>query len=167
MGIFYTFGLCVGFKVEEDEIKKVFRKEDLIPGEFHMKKRFDPKTGEELSPAKVWDKKPVRLSWYEVDGKRFEPVKFFDHLGEILSKKFECTVTYWFNAYDTSYVVFSTLLTDSENRIDEGKITVSTDSVSIDKIVKAEKSLNDLRLRLEEAGLKVGEPKVFIASSAG
>lgn len=55
-----------GFKILTSEIDRVFCKTE--PGIFHLEKRFNPKTGQEIKPEKVFDVRPS--SYYELNGEK-------------------------------------------------------------------------------------------------
>lgn len=168
MGIDYTFSLCIGYEFTEGEVEKVFQKETKTEGKFHLEDRFDEKTGVKLKPVKVWDIKPERYIWLELDGEKAESVN--EGFDVILQKHFNCSVDSTFNCTGDNTVIFSPIRKSKGRKqpaVDEGRVTVYENEISVEEVISLHIQLQELGAKLKLAGLPVGDAKVFISSSIG
>ena len=164
MGITYSFRLCVGFEIAQDDIKKCFLKEDKIPGKYHMEDRFDPKTGMKLKPVKVCDVKPIDNSVLIIDGEEIDPD---DELEGVLEKTFNCHVE-TFGSYCAGELTYCFYLNKPVRSSNGGHpISIYNDSVDVDEVISLESKLITLKNHLQSVGLNVDKPRVFIAQSVG
>ena len=145
MGIDYSVSLALGFRVTQEEIRKVFGvKQEL---RFHMEPRFDPKTGARLKDEKVIDQdEGVVLMWDGEDIMEFELV-------EELARKIGCS--YWIDGTtgwsdDRDYILGPDLPEEGDG-VDEGRITVGA-GCSLSKLLDASFRLNEIKAGLERFG---------------
>lgn len=165
MGIDYSFSLVYGFEMSEEEAEAPWKKTEKNPGKFHMEDRFDPKTGAKRPPVKVWDINPSTESWLEIDGKKYDepdPEEF----DEILAKKFGCNVE-GFGSWpsgELTKVFFVNKSVGWKEADDYGRVTIYNNTIPTKDLEKLVPKAIALRDKLREAGYKVGEPEIFIAT---
>jgi len=168
MGVNFNFSLQVGFEIPESQLEKVFLRSEEIPGSFSLEKRFDPKTGKEVEPVKVWDVPPKTETWLEIQGVRYNCDMYELAESHILSGLLKCYVES-FHDENTVYV-FSPLPFFSDRREpyeDYGRVSLYDVEVTVDKVLSMKDSLEELRLKLINIGLDPGPAKVFISRSVG
>ena len=164
MGIDYSYNLCMGFEVPEGTVHAKFRKTEEFPGTFHMEDRYDPKTGTKLEQVKVWDQKPTSVTWYEVDGQKYTDPET-ECWEDILSEKFGCHVeTYGcYLSGELNFVFDVSAQVSYKDARSEGRITFYNESLSCEEVFRLMPAALILQSRLEEAGFKVGKPRIFLA----
>ena len=168
MGIDYTFNLLIGFEFDESEVEKTFIKSSKTQGKFHFEDRFDQKSGNKLNPIKVWDEKPKADRWLEFNGEKFDE-NFQEGFSEYLEELLDCNINITYNNTGDNKVTFSPnrISKRKKSAIDEGRVTVWEDSISLEEVMELNPKIASLKAKLINIGLKPEEAKIFISSSIG
>lgn len=164
MGVSYSLRLCFGFELDYSVVDASFAKHVSDPGEFHMEDRFDPKTGDKVAPIKVWDRKPSKTSWYEIDGQKYDDLEP-EELGRLLENKLGCYVEQFGNwsAGELTWVFYVNDPIDWKEADHLGSATIYNNSIGYTHIIALMPKVLKLQKKLEDLGYKPGEPRVFIA----
>ncbi|HUU87650.1 MAG TPA: hypothetical protein VMX17_07860 [Candidatus Glassbacteria bacterium] len=166
MGIDYTFILRVGYQIKEEDLIKAFMKQTITPERFHYEDRFDIKTGEKTKPQKVIDeKKQVDCTWI-IGSERFKEDSYEDVMAALVNT-FNCNVDYTGDFCSGNFVYEFYLHEDNGKSEDYGKVTLYNMEMLLQKVVNMHGPLLGLKLKMENLGLMVGPPKVFISSRIG
>lgn len=165
MGVDYSYYLVFGFEIDEDLALAPFKKQTKDEGEFHLEDRFDPKTGAKTKPHVVWDRKPSKKTWYEVNGEEFSedfPMEHFDSVvGEFLGCEIESCGS-WPSGELTKvfHVNKSMNWKDADNY---GRHTIYNNEMSASELPDLIEKAKLLKEKMEKLGYKVKEPTIFIA----
>jgi hypothetical protein len=165
MSTSYNFSLVVGFQILESVMDKAFVKTISNPGKFHMEDRFDPKTGQKVTPVKIWDEKPLKSSCAELNGVKYDNTIESDFISE-LENVLGCNISYVFT-YDEECKFDFYLHEDGQCDIDSGHVSVHNSRMDLNEVVKMLPKLIELKQDMESLGLTVGKPEVFISTSIG
>ncbi len=160
MGTYYTFALKVGYSVSEAEFKKIFGKTD--EGTFHFEDRFDPKTGIKLQPEKIWDKKS--RDYLQVGNNIFGSIYDLIHQ-DVLKDKLGCSVDMSNTSEDILHFTLSP--PHKLKKEDIGNDLLISGPITLNTLQRMLPALLELKQKLTDLGLKLGEPEVFVSSWAG
>jgi len=168
MGVNFHFSLEVGFEVSEDQFEKTFLYSEEKEGSFHMEKRFDPKTGKEVAPVKVWDVVPKTESYVQIQGVRYDCDLYELVQSNVLGDLLQCCVDSRHDG-NTMYIFSPLPFFSNRNKPyeDYGRVSLYEVEVTVDKVISMKDSLEALRLKLIDLGLDPGPAKVFISRSVG
>lgn len=157
MGIYHSFGVNVGFRMKLSEALKPF--EIRTPEEFYMEPRFDPRTGKAVDPTKV----VTRPEWidYVVNGEAFDHgPSAVEGIARFVGARLGVIGSYSLNSYDRVEVLFG-LASLERNEVDNFTImTVNDTPIPLSQVPHEE--LAQIRKKLEELGLPVGEPVISL-----
>lgn len=155
MGIDVSYTNHIGFHFSLDDIMNTFGVK--TEGKFHLEDRFDSKTGEKISPQKIWDE-PSRL-YYKFRDKSFgEENAFVDYLSEYLS----CYVF-----YDGAFISGETHFIFSIHSCSIDETETFTKFIDFDKLVTLQPSLDKLKEELISIGLNPERPSIFTIQYCG
>lgn len=160
MGVYYSFALKVGYSVSEEDFRKLFGKTD--EGTFHFEDRFDSKTGAKLQPKKVWDKKP--RDYLQVGDDRFGSIYEIIYQ-DVLKDKLGCEVDMSNTSVEQLHFTLSP--PHKLRKEDMGNDLLISGPIAISTLQQMLPALLELKQKLENLGLKLGEPEVFVSSWAG
>ena len=157
--------LCVGFQFQDSVLEEqLFTPEvEIIDGTYHLENRFDPQTGKQQLPVKVWESNPKtnRKYWLDINGKRYntETPTFV----KVMSERLGCCVERFgdkeTNKYGYSFYVNETL----PYRKVTDQFALSSPTIFLEQVIALQKPLNDLAIELRRINLKPDEPRVFIS----
>ena len=164
MGIDYDFRLVCGYTFKRNDVESIFERTKKDPGEFRMEDRFDNKTGQKIEPVQVWIRKPSTESWFEVDGERY--AYFEDGMSDHLEEKFGCEIledgSFPSSELTITFNVNDPRLRQPPERL--GRITVRNQAIPLRVLSDMTKRALELKDKLLAAGLKVGEPEIYIST---
>lgn len=162
MGLDYNFALRVGFSFKEKDFNKVFLKKEA--GKYHLEKRFDPRTGNPISPEKVWDEHPS--DHLEIAGERFESLMEFCYESNWVEKHLQCEIERSDTEKYGDYLVnFYIKPPYKQNNVSMGNISLQHGSISLEMFQQMLPQLTELKKKLEALGLSPGEPQIFVSYS--
>ena len=162
MGIYYSAHIVVGYRFIKNELLSPFEKHTT---EFyHMEKRFDQKTGEELPEVKVIDKES--LTTYYLNNVNFD---YHDEFIEKLCTLIDCEYCTLgdLNGLESSIILSPNydfqpyFLGDDFGKVEFGN------SYKLSDIINLKEKLDVLKNKLQSLRLRVPEPGVFLAYSYG
>lgn len=166
MGVDYSHYLVFGFELDEDQALAPFKKQIKDEGEFHLEDRFNPKTGEKIKPEKVWDRKPSKQTWYEVNGEKFDEDFPYEHFEEVVGELLGCEIQScgsWPSGELTK--VFHVNKSMGYKEADDyGRHTIYNNEMSAEELTKLIPAAQALKEKMEALGYKVSEPTIFIAT---
>ena len=160
MGIYYTVNIAVGYRFSPEDLLKpfTFSTEETS----HMEKRFNPKTGEELSEVKVITTKSYK--YYQVDNRKI--CTSYDAI-EAICYKLNC-IHYIGGYEEDAYFVLvpKKKLNCFYSGEDLGKFECG-DSYKLKDVISYQEELEDLELKLTALGVKVPEAGVHLVCHGG
>lgn len=173
MSVSYKLRLCFGYEIKESIAMAPFLKShtEVKDGIFHMEDRFDPKTGVKVNPEKIWDVKPINRTtrWYEIGNHRIEEHDALEAISS-LEQHYDCYVECFGSfvaANSTKFVFYVNEPISWKDAADYGRFSVYNDLISLDEISKLTPKVLELKRKLEADGLKVDEPRCFLAILEG
>lgn len=168
----YGASICVGFRFTFEEALKPFEKW-TGKDKFRLKKRFDPDTGKELEPEKVYTSRKqkhhefgeIRTSLEEDMGE--EDVTEHDFLEKVAEKIGAQVCVYGYADNEEEY--FAVFMPkkhpeDTNDGCDNGQFSASG-NLSWAEVAGMADGLMALRRKLVKVGLKPQEPEVCLAWS--
>jgi len=166
--------LVFGFKVDFKEFvqKAVKSHTTKTEGKFHLEDHFNPKTGEKLSAKKVWDEKPIEttIEWLEINDQKIDiDSNDFECLEETLSKELNCLVEIGGDWISGIWHISFSENSDKElsTAFEFGSTRIYNDAVSLNQVQELTPKLMVLKNKLNDLGLDVGDPEIFINTSVG
>jgi len=167
MSIDYTFYMVVGFQITESEMYNAFCTTTTYPAISHMEDRFDPKTGQKISPVMVVDKPEQTEEIWSIDGEVIDiEGSCDDDLTLALERKLGCSVEIR-NGVSNEYLYDFFLHPIGGLDINEGRVSIFNASMSMKEIIQMAPQLEELAYKMRKIGLKPGEPKVYISGWIG
>lgn len=165
MSIDYSFHLCMGFEIDQQEVENIFVHKETDPGVFHMEDRFDPKTGIKIDPIKIWDEKPSTKKWVEYKGNKIKDLDP-EEWETLLAEEFDCYVSQRgsFPTGKLTYVFSVNKPISWKDAENHGHITIYNNAIECFMIDALNQKAFSLKSKLEQRGYKIGDPKVFIAT---
>ena len=158
MSTYYSAHIAIGYRFVISELLYPFEKHTT---EFyHMEKRFDQKTGEELPEVKVIDKESITI--YHINNQEFGwYLDFFEELCNHVQCDFSLLGD--LNSLESSIVLTPKYTFESFfPGEDFGKVDFSN-SLKFSDVLNLEPELLLLKNKLQSLRLRVPEPGVFLA----
>lgn len=162
MGTHFSSHIAIGYLFTENNLFFPFEK--YTEEVFHMEKRFDQKTGKELSEVKIIDKKSSTVYLFNK-----KIIKYSLDFIEEFCKNINCKYSQIgdLNSFKNNIVLSPECKFEPYFSGDDFGNVRFGDSYKLSDINNSKKELKLLKNKLESFGLKVSEPGVFLAYCCG